>query len=549
MPNQIGKYWRWDILLLLIGVLIVFSSYSELMHSAQEQSDVMDVSEGWSLYVDENTNKRVNIASRMDYDDQRMIVLEKPLTAEMLKRGQLIFRGHDMGVLAYYGNYVVYSFGVENRFSGTKRFYGDKWHVIHLPAKAEEGEAIRLFLLPNEPVGAMKLLHVYAADPYDFSNLLLKKNQFSLLCSVVAFIFSMIAIGYYFVNYRRVKSTGRIIYIGLFAFFSFASLFLKNPWLQFLYFDAQMMKIISFVASCLMFIPVFMVIADTPDFDYKNRVYFLASMTSVYTLAKLGLYMAAELDVYMFDRYEKIAKLGVGLYYVGLLYRDYWKTRNEAVGHLLLPSTIFLLSIVVDSMLSWWMPDRVSSNFLAFGTMVTLLLLTFQAAKEIRAAQNRSLWTEHYKSIAGLDIMTGLENQDAFIEVISGLEELDQLGAIAMDVNNLKATNDRFGHPAGDELIVALAKLVNESFGDDFRKFRLGGDEFVILSDGRDEESLRELVWRLNGRIKRYNEEQSNPLHVAVGVAVYDRSLDSDVHEMLARADRDMYLKKISMKR
>lgn len=72
MPNQIGKYWRWDILLLLIGVLIVFSSYSELMHSAQEQSDVMDVSEGWSLYVDENTNKRVNIASRMDYDDQRM---------------------------------------------------------------------------------------------------------------------------------------------------------------------------------------------------------------------------------------------------------------------------------------------------------------------------------------------------------------------------------------------------------------------------------------------------------------------------------------------
>ena len=71
----------------------------------------------------------------------------------------------------------------------------------------------------------------------------------------------------------------------------------------------------------------------------------------------------------------------------------------------------------------------------------------------------------------------------------------------------------------------------------------------MILSDGRDEESLRELVWQFNGRIKRYNEEQSNPLHVAVGVAVYDRSLDSDVHEMLARADRDMYLKKISMKR
>lgn len=65
-----------------------------------------------------------------------------------------------------------------------------------------------------------------------------------------------------------------------------------------------------------------------------------------------------------------------------------------------------------------------------------------------------------------------------------------------LDINFLKETNDRYGHEIGNQLIVAAAKIISDTFK---RRpvFRIGGDEFVVILQNRDLHDYDELIKKL----------------------------------------------------
>lgn len=84
--------------------------------------------------------------------------------------------------------------------------------------------------------------------------------------------------------------------------------------------------------------------------------------------------------------------------------------------------------------------------------------------------------------LANNDALTGLANRARFNRVLSALP-CDVPGAWALlviDVDNLKVTNDTFGHPAGDELLKEVAVRLTRTVERDL-VFRLGGDEFAVI--------------------------------------------------------------------
>ena len=93
---------------------------------------------------------------------------------------------------------------------------------------------------------------------------------------------------------------------------------------------------------------------------------------------------------------------------------------------------------------------------------------------------------EVLRSRALVDAMTGLANRAGLLE---GLERVvdrsahgeGPLGVCFLDLDGFKAVNDRYGHGAGDDLIVAAAgRIRSGSRGTDLVA-RLGGDEFVVV--------------------------------------------------------------------
>jgi diguanylate cyclase (GGDEF)-like protein len=88
------------------------------------------------------------------------------------------------------------------------------------------------------------------------------------------------------------------------------------------------------------------------------------------------------------------------------------------------------------------------------------------------------------------DGLTGLANRRALTqrleELIHDSSESDhttdaQFGVAIMDLNGFKPINDTYGHPAGDDVLIAVANRLDKLIGDDGLVARLGGDEFAAL--------------------------------------------------------------------
>lgn len=551
MKKKVAKFFRYirpDIFLLIIAVSMMLFAHRELIKGSPFQHNITDVSDNWRLTLDNNRFRKITTNVPYKYGNMDVIVLERKLSSCMINKGNLIFYTKDMGVAVFFDNYEIYRFGNESHVFNTTNYYGKKWNVIEIPEYAKPGEKIKLVLTPNQPLGRAALPRMYSADDYDFAGYLLGKNQLSLLYSFGVFIFSLIAIGYYLVNTRKAQISSRILWIGIFAMLSFGWFFFRNIWIQFAVQEEEIIKMISFASGCLMFMPVLWIVYIIPDFRFKRSILCMMMVLSVYAIVRFILYLTIGYDVYRHTDLESIARLIGGIIFIILLVVDYYRGRNSSVGKLIPPTLVMFAFFALDFYLDYLDYERFSAALIELGMAISLSMVTIEAVKEIRLAQSLSIWVEHYKLIAGLDILTGLENQSAFLQYISNAQDYEDWSVIVIDVNNLKVVNDQCGHAVGDQLLITLADIIREVFGEDFRKFRLGGDEFTLLGKGKSEIELNHLILDMESKIHRHNSKNECQLEVASGVAVYDRELDTKLIDLLKRADENMYLRKITMK-
>ncbi len=153
--------------------------------------------------------------------------------------------------------------------------------------------------------------------------------------------------------------------------------------------------------------------------------------------------------------------------------------------------------------------------------------------------------------LATCDALTGAINRTGFEqdekELNRKIEDgtLKEFAVLVFDVNNLKISNDTWGHDTGDRLIIKTSQMIGEVFKNQ-NVYRIGGDEFVVLLRGEE---------YLNRSIKlaeffersRSNMGTQDPV-VAVGISEYDSDRDNTVSDVFARADRDMYQTKNLLK-
>ncbi len=82
---------------------------------------------------------------------------------------------------------------------------------------------------------------------------------------------------------------------------------------------------------------------------------------------------------------------------------------------------------------------------------------------------------------ASQDFLTGLPNRAAFLSALRNTK--GPVAIIAIDLDEFKPVNDRFGHHAGDELLRQVSARLIECIGDDGLAARYGGDEFMLLRE------------------------------------------------------------------
>jgi diguanylate cyclase (GGDEF)-like protein/PAS domain S-box-containing protein len=148
---------------------------------------------------------------------------------------------------------------------------------------------------------------------------------------------------------------------------------------------------------------------------------------------------------------------------------------------------------------------------------------------------------------ASVDKLTSCLNRTATLELLERAMIAPSLASegiavVFIDLDGFKSVNDRFGHAAGDDLLVAAADRLRSAVRDGDHIGRLGGDEFLVICPGVESAAQAiSLADRIAAAISASVEVGPGAveLRASVGVAWTTEALGADM--FIARADSAMY--------
>ena len=166
------------------------------------------------------------------------------------------------------------------------------------------------------------------------------------------------------------------------------------------------------------------------------------------------------------------------------------------------------------------------------------------------AALGRARDHSRLQELALRDGMTGLFNRRAFEELLAiegGRREVVPLALVLIDIDNFKSINDRFGHPAGDEVIAAIGKAIGDECRGGDLAARYGGEEFAVLLPGAGVSSAARVAERIRGRIASLDfsfQFEDCTVTGSFGVACRREPQGCGVKDLVRQADSALYAAK-----
>ncbi|WP_299934373.1 GGDEF domain-containing protein [Sulfuricurvum sp.] len=145
-----------------------------------------------------------------------------------------------------------------------------------------------------------------------------------------------------------------------------------------------------------------------------------------------------------------------------------------------------------------------------------------------------------------LDPLTKAFNRYALQEHLKAVLEKEKLDfesfALMIDVDNFKLINDRFGHIAGDKVLIFIAKLLKKALRDGDRVYRFGGEEFIILlnrTDSAGAQLVAERLLNLCRNNKPLFQNQQIPVTLSIGLT---KIIEGDTMDaIITRSDVALY--------
>ena len=162
---------------------------------------------------------------------------------------------------------------------------------------------------------------------------------------------------------------------------------------------------------------------------------------------------------------------------------------------------------------------------------------------ELQQARNR---IEELEAQAGIDILTGIYNRGfGMTSLENRVNEAKRYGKplslIMFDVDLFKNVNDTYGHPAGDKVIAAVAKIIKDALRSADIPFRYGGEEFTVILPETTSAEAKIVAERIRRTIAKHLmltvENKEIRVTISGGIASFEKDIDVNSENFLKRTD------------
>ncbi|MFV7785071.1 MULTISPECIES: sensor domain-containing diguanylate cyclase [Shewanella] len=245
------------------------------------------------------------------------------------------------------------------------------------------------------------------------------------------------------------------------------------------------------------------------------------------------------------------AELGKVTTEEGEYYFSRFELSPNEMFNLVNKESIYLLMFVPDSKIQDAQKNLNNSALFAF--LLVSPMFIFLAYKLAGSQVEQQRLFAQLTFDARHDALTGLYNRSAILEYLSKSisnirRRKSSLAVSFIDVNDLKKTNDLYGHEAGDMLLKGVAKVINMSIRESDFAARIGGDEFLIVFIDCDGPAANEIMQRIQAAYSVEGQSQAGrEWNLSFGCTQLLHETD-DVDSIIERADKLMYEHKMGQK-
>lgn len=192
--------------------------------------------------------------------------------------------------------------------------------------------------------------------------------------------------------------------------------------------------------------------------------------------------------------------------------------------------------------------DKVVAFDLGANDFITKPFEIAEMRARIRAALRLHSLLQMLAQRAQVDGLTGLWNRAHFdehwrSETSRISRHGGELSLALLDLDNFKSINDTYGHPAGDEVLAALAKLMNKTLRRSDLACRYGGEEFAIIMPGTGPAEASAVCERIREGLEamRWPRHPEREVTVSIGIAGSQGNVAIDPDQWIAQVDKQLY--------
>ena len=221
-------------------------------------------------------------------------------------------------------------------------------------------------------------------------------------------------------------------------------------------------------------------------------------------------------------------------------------------GVTVLASVVTILVLAFKDHAAFFSGEKGVEDFVTF--LIYLIVIALVAVEHYGITVANYNNEKKLEEMSYIDDLTGLLNERSYLQEIEELDkkvesgELKEFAVILFDLNNLKATNDQYGHRYGCHLVVRAGHTLPNYFTSS-SVFHVGGDEYVAIVYEKDYEDLDNVMKRIEDELS-YSliEYEGQTLIFSIAHGFARREEGQKYKDVLQVADKAMYANKEMLK-